>query len=236
MNRTGVLFVLFALGSSLAGATPYWVAWDDGWPDAQGWTRGSSNPPAQQWLADGLLFIDSRTAGGYDGYYQEPANMSPGPGEAFLFEWRLRIDEITAGLHDPGVIVTAPDYYAVAFYMRMGLIESVFESGRSAAFAAGEFHSFSLHSSDMRAYELYIDGVLALQGPFFAGSLPGPRVSWGDQSSGKSLVAWDYVHYGVTPEPSTFAHVWALVCLSASLRRSAAQRIAFRKKGERQGK
>jgi hypothetical protein len=212
------LGMLLVVGA--ARASPFWVSWEDGWPDQQGWLEGSSDPPAQKWLEDGLLFIDSRAAGGYDGYYQNPASLMPGPQETFAMHWRVRVDE-SWPTSDPGVIVRADDHYSVAFSMDRQSIHSNYEPGKWALFAPNEFHDFVVQSTDMRAYELYIDGALALQGTFFESLFPGPSVAWGDLSSAMSLAPWDSVQYGIMPEPSPILCLLIPLCYARSLRRSA---------------
>jgi hypothetical protein len=71
----------------------------------------------------------------------------------------------------------------------------------------------------MRAYELYIDDELAITGVFE--EVFGPtRVSWGDVVTGAtSLTEWDYVRFGVIPEPSSFlAFILVLVSARAATR------------------
>ncbi len=217
------IVTLTLLASTIAArASPFWVTWEAGWPTEQGWLEGWSIP-AQKWLDDGLLYIDSRTAGGYDGYYQLPQTLMPGAQETFTLRWRVRIYESTP-TSDPGVGVWADDQYAVAFSMDTHSIRSNYEPGHWALFAPNEFHEFVLESSDMRAYDLYIDGALALQGTFFESLFPGPSVAWGDLSSGMSLAAWDTVQYGIIPEPSALMCLLTALSYAGLLKRSASAR------------
>ena len=202
---TVIATALFVVGA--ARASPFWVTWDDGWPEDQGWTHWSSGPPAQRWLEDGVLFVDTRSEFGIrDQYYQNPATLIPGSGETFVLEWRVCVDESTP-ISDPGVLVRAEDNYSVNFTMDTHSIHSNYEPGKWAPFAPNEFHEFLLESTDMRAYDLYIDGALALQGTFFESLFPGPFVDWGNFGGCKTMTAWDQVAYGIVPEPT------ALVCL-----------------------
>jgi hypothetical protein len=219
MYRVLNVMLAMLLGAATARASPFWVTWEEGWPDQQGWLEGWSIP-AQKWLDDGLLFIDSRAAGGYDGYYQNPATLMPGPGEKFTLCWCIRVDESTP-YTDPGVIARADDHYSVAFGMDTQSVHSNYEPGNWAPFAPGVFHDFVLESMDMRTYDLYIDGALALQGSFFESLFPGPEVAWGDLSSAMSLAAWDSVEYGIVPEPSGLLCLLVVLCYGRSSRRLA---------------
>jgi hypothetical protein len=215
------------LGAVAARASPFWVTWEEGWPEEQGWMRGSTGPPAERWLDGGLLFIDTRAEFGIrDQYYQNPASLMPGPQEMFTVEWGVRVYESTPS-YDPGVLVVADDHYSVNFCMDTQSVHSEFEPGRWASFAPNEFHEFVLNSTDMRTYDLYIDGALALQGSFFESFLAGPDVDWGNFAGCKTLTAWDHVAYGIIPEPSALLCVLIPLCYRPSLKRSASPRSRY---------
>jgi len=79
----------------------------------------------------------------------------------------------------------------------------VFENYLNIPFAPYLWHSYRVVSSDMRAYDLFIDGRLAHHGTFRY-ICPGSYISWGDGTQGAaSLHHWDYVRVGVVPEPRT---------------------------------
>ncbi len=217
--RTNVVILVLLASTVAARASPFWVTWEEGWPTEQGWLEGWTNPAPQRWLDDGLLFIDSRSAGGAGGYYQFPQTLIPAGQEIFSLRWRTRVLESYPNV-DPGVTVIADDYYTVGFSMDAQSIHSDFEPGNWASFAPNEFHEFRVESADVRAYRLYIDGALALEGTFCEGLFPGPYVGWGDLWSGMSLTSWDSVQYGITPSPP--ASICLLIPLSyaGSLKRS----------------
>jgi hypothetical protein len=220
MSRTCTVIVTALLVVGAARASQFWISWDEGWPDQEGWTEGWSGIPATKWLDASLLYIDSRTYGGADEYGAFPTTLIPGSQETFVMHWRVRVDASWPS-SDPGVIVVADDHYALAFTLDTSSIHSNFESGKVAPFAPNEFHDFTVESSDMRAYDLHIDGSLALQGVFSQSFLSGPEIAWGDCSSGMSLAAWDTVEYGIVPEPSVpLCLLTALFC-AVSLNRSA---------------
>jgi hypothetical protein len=195
----------------LARADPYWITYEgDAFPENDGWTRVHGSMPAERWLDDGKLFIDSRADLAIYDYVKMTfdGNLDPGPGETFVMRWRLRVDD-EEGFYDPAIGVTsnevAPDvFYRAAFGFREDRVLSALETGVSAPLEPGIFHEYELRSFDMRAYALYIDGDLAIRGVFT--EVFGPtRVSWGDTVSGAtSLSEWDYVQFGVVPEPAAW--------------------------------
>ncbi|MBP7745255.1 MAG: hypothetical protein KA383_03925 [Phycisphaerae bacterium] len=198
--------VTLLLAVTAARASPWWVSWDgDTYPETEGWSHYSSDPPAERWLEDGKLFIDSRAAPGiYDIYGQlRSGEMSVGPGQNFVMSWRVRVDE---AIHsDPAVFIRFDDYYTVHLSLATNGVYCDTPPGGWAPFVPGEFHEFVFESADMRAFSLYIDGTPALQGTFFEG-LPGaPGVGWGDMTSSCSLAEWDWVNCGIVPEPSACA-------------------------------
>jgi hypothetical protein len=215
MLRAAELISALVVAAGAAQASPFWVTWDQGWPDQQGWTEGWSDIPADKWLDGSLLYIDSTANGGADGYYQIPATLMLGTGEAFEMSWRTRVDE-SWPISDPGIIVRGDDHYSVAFCMATDRIDSNYEPGKWAPFEPGVFHDFLLESTDMRHYNLFIDNTLSMQGTFFESLFPGPAVEWGDLSSGFSLTAWDTVEYGIVPEPSTSMFMLLLLCRARS--------------------
>jgi hypothetical protein len=126
--------------------------------------------------------------------------LDPEPGETFVMQWRLQIDEA----HGPDVTVGvfSDDEWAVGFQLNDESIVSVFESDTSASFLPGVFHDYELRSCDMREYELYIDGTWAITGSFWL-SVTESEVGWGDGVQGaSSLSRWDYFRFGVVPEPT----------------------------------
>jgi hypothetical protein len=222
MARVIIVTLVLTLTIRTARAEPYWVEWTgDAYPETEGWIRGSSDPPAERWLEDGKLFIDSRADWFiYEQYGQpRPGMMTTGPGETFIMHWRVKVDEII-GVVDPGIIVRSDDQHAVVFNFSASTIESFYEPGVGAPFEAGQFHEFTLESADMRAYSLSIDGEVALEGAFYKSIVPDPMVAWGDIASHRSLSEWDSVGFGIVPEPASALYLLA-VCTLRLLRRSA---------------
>ena len=98
--------------------------------------------------------------------------------------------------------VISDDHYAVMFVFAERYVLSTHEGNVFAYFEPGMFHEFEMRSGDMRSYELYIDGELAIEGVFSESSFPA-CAGFGDVVSSWSLAEWDYFRFGVVPEPNT---------------------------------
>ena len=226
MTRVAKFLIVFGLGGFGVKADTFWVRWDDGWPEQQGWKRYSSNPPAKRWLEDGKLFIDSRADWFISEIYGQdrPGMMRLQPGQTFTVRWRVKVHEVAA-YTDPAVYLRSDDYYDVKLSLGVDGIHSFYEPGKWAPFARGQFHEFAFDSSDMRTYRLHIDGKLAFEGAWFE-SLPGvPGAGWGDMSSDRSLAEWDWLEYGIVPEPAGALLLTVGICASWPLSRSATRRF-----------
>jgi hypothetical protein len=204
--------VAVATWPSTVHGEEYWVAYEgQQLPEKLGWNHNSSSPPARRLLENGSLTIDGLDDVRIFDFYQNEHRIDPAPGELFLLQWRVLVSEVRSvrGL-DPGVSVFSDSKWAVGFELGVDRIVSAFEGGAAAYFEPGVFHEFELHSTDMRQYELLIDGELARRGEFWL-SLVSSRVGWGDVIFGAaSLSTWDYVRFGVVPEPSACVIVLGL--------------------------
>jgi len=223
-NVVGAVFLTSAAAAGFC--SPYWVAWEDGWPEEQGWSRFySQGMPAKRWLEDGALVIDSRESTHIYDYLARDMKgaLDPDPGEMLIVQTRIKIHE-TFGLYDAGFGLFSDEAWAVGFQLDTANLYSAFEPGVRVSFTPGVFHSFELRSPDMRAYELYVDTELRLRGSF-KHLVSRSFVSWGDGVQGAaSLSRWDYFRVGVVvPEPSGPVMWMALVvfCVRRWLRRPA---------------
>jgi hypothetical protein len=205
MCRTCVLFVLFALGSSLAGATPYWVEYapaGGNYPEFEGWTRYTSGGGDVRFFEDGVLVLDGQ-AGTHDAYSwsRPPGQLDPGPGELFIARWRLCVSHIDPPYPLDPVVGIHSD-------TRTGLpldfgYDRVAVKNHYIAYAPGVFHDYEVRSPDMRTYYFYIDDVLVDSGAFYADVGPA-LVAWGDGGmNAGSLSRWACFSFGVVPEPCT---------------------------------
>ncbi len=223
---TAVLALVLGAAPNSARAEPWWVVWEDGWPEEQGWTRVTSDPPPERWLADGSLFIDSRAANGmYEAYGQSrPGQMSLGQDEMFLMSWSVLVHEVIGPGSDPGILISSDDQWEVSFALRTNRISSTYEPGHWAEFTPYQFHDFMFQSSDVRTYSLFIDGDLALQGNFFESLFYAPGAGWGDNATGRSLSEWARVEVGIVPTSSGSACLLLGICLFRWLSGSATGR------------
>lgn len=212
--------ILAALLGAVAGAAqgePYWIAYEgNDYPEREGWWRIWYDIPAERRLEDGCLVMDTLGDPFIGEYYQWPpvGNLDPHPGEVFVMRWRIRIDEVSGSRFDAGIQIRADDGWAAGFRHSEDMIRAVWVFGVEAHFQPWVFHDFEFRSGDMRNYELYIDDQLVLEGRFVELS-ECSRMSWGQStSSAGSLTRWDYVRFGVVPEPSTWLIVLvALLCV-----------------------
>ena len=213
LGLTAALGLLVSSGR----ADEYWITYEgNDLPENEGWERHSSDPPAERWLEEGSLFIDSRadlhTTDNYTVYFD--GGLDPEPGETFVMRWKLNVHE-AGPWEDPGVYVISDELWAVLFVFAEGYVSSTHEANVSAEFEAGMFHEFEMRSGNMRSYELYIDGDLAIEGVFFEGFFS-PCAGWGDVvHGGASLAQWDYFRFGVVPEPAA----WLMTTISLPLLR-----------------
>ena len=224
------LFVLVAaLGVPVmpAGAEEYWITYEgNDLPENEGWERNWGNwdgqyegDGAMRTIQDGILTMDSLfDVGVYDfAYVDRPGQIDPAPGEIFVMEWRVLVEETTGEPYfATGVFLTSDDAWNLGFGMYPDAVVSSFEDV-TVPIEPGVFHEYRVLSTDMRAYELYIDGDLALTGSFWDGLGEG-LLSWGEGVQGVAALAhWDYFRAGVIPEPDSF--LLLLVLCASRLRK-----------------
>ena len=213
MMRVLCFVAVLAIVVSSATAEPYWIAWEgDDYPENQGWERrygnwdGEWQGQANRTLEDGILTIDSMHDLGVYDFYRiiRPGEIDPGPGEMFVAEWRLKVDDLAGPWrYDPEVAIASDDQGNVSFVFNQNEVHATFGEPYSATYAPGVYHTFRFKSHDMQFYDMFIDGQLAWSAPFKF-LVTASRVGWGDGVGGMSSVAhWDYFQFGVVPEPSS---------------------------------
>jgi hypothetical protein len=214
-----------------AGAEPYWIAYEgDDFPENRGWTRvfGDENGPlqggAEREIENGIFRLDGLRSDQIFDFYEIARSLDPDAGEVFVMRWRVRVVEVVGSRgFDPAVVVFSDHRRGVAFEFGENEVSSLFESQVKATFEPGLFHSFEFRSAHMLDYELYVDGHFASAGSFVdVASMS--RVNWGDSTQGAaSLSEWDYVRFGVVPEPEGLA-LFIVACL---LVRERSERCSF---------
>ncbi len=206
-----IIVVLLGLGAAaVATAEQYWVSYEaeNTFPEDEGWMRYALAGGAQRWFDDGALVIDSRASPSITevyAWYRPVGQFDPqAPNEWLSVSWRLRIDELQ-GFFDPTVGVYSDDHRAVAFDFRTDRVYEASEGAPIATFEAGLYHEFEVRTVDVLTYNFYVDGVLAHTGSFWSSVGSTSFVSWGSNTlGGASLTHWDYMRFGVAPEPLTF--------------------------------
>ena len=202
---------------STAAAEPYWITYEgNDLPENEGWTRFTSNGEANRHIEDGALVINSLHDRHIEDIVYMERWMDPEPGEMFVAEWRLMVAPVSTG-PDAGV--------AIARSFEPGFV--VFSAGASQARNAldqlywpiepGVYHTYRLESEDMIGFRFLIDGVVTQVGMFQDAAGNQSYISFGDKYDGwASLSYWDYVRFGVIPEPST--HLMILVAIGVTSR------------------
>jgi hypothetical protein len=221
--------ISLALGACVCPAWAYYIEWDGTClPEDAGWTRdwGDWTAPyhgtgAVRTIEDGIMTVDSLyDPGVFDVALMERA-FNPAPGEVFVMEWRLAVDQVVGGFPgDPGVGLCSDDRWVVAFKYDHDTVLGAFDEGLHVPVTAGEFHSYRLTSSNMRTYDFFIDGEFVHEGPFSYGG-DTSLMGWGDVTQGVgSLSRWDYVRVYTTPEPAALAMCGAFLVMARRRRSS----------------
>ncbi|MBU0617068.1 MAG: hypothetical protein KKI02_05075, partial [Planctomycetes bacterium] len=231
-RRVVLIPVLACILSASVNAEPYWITYEgNDLPENEGWERHWGNDEgahegdgALRTVEDGILTMDSL----YDLRVYDYAcrylygEFDPDPGELFVAEWRGMVDEVLGDHYDAAVGICSDDAWQLGFGFFSDHVESIWEDDVHIPVTAGVFHEYRLLSWDMQTYDLYIDGDLAYQGTFWQG-LVTSKLGWGDFVRGAaSRSHWDYVRFGVVPEPSA---LWLFVAaLTACAMRTVPRR------------
>lgn len=214
-----VLLILTSAFSAVA--TPWQIGYEgDDFPENQGWTRmagpQAAEPPGDyREIVDGqYLLLDSRREGfegAYDHYIlQSMQPFDPAPGEHLFAEWRTGSDATMffPSLADTEISIRGAAGYGVGIALAADRVADsapfLANGGQVYYISPGVMHEYRVTSYDMSTYALYVDGILAFEGPFTVqGGFP-HSVDFGDASGNVSSVSyWDYVRFGVAPEPGT---------------------------------
>ena len=215
------LAVLLYATIPIATADQYWVAWEgNDFPENEGWQRIVNGPqPAERTLADGIMTMDGLADRQIDDYYRMERPLDPEPGETFVMQWRLRVQQVVASPlypFDPGLSLFSDEDWALAFHLGVDQV-SLFHEDIRIPYVPEAFHTFDVRSADMRTYQLSIDGVHAHSGVFWEPTFRSSRIEWGDYARGAaSRAEWDYFRFGVVPEPRSGTLLVALLVVACA--------------------
>jgi hypothetical protein len=217
-------FVCAVLGgwSSTAGAEPYWVAYEgNDFPENEGWTRITYYGEANRRIEDGVLVIDSLHDRHIEDLVEMRRWMDPDPGELFVAEWRLMVGAGSTG-PDAGVFIARsfqPGSVILQFTPDRAWIG---HDNRYFDVAPGVFHTYRFESEDMIAYNFFIDGQWVYEGHFLWPASNQSYINFGDEFNGwASISYWDYLRFGVIPEPASSMMYLSLLCLMIKINRTS---------------
>jgi hypothetical protein len=217
---------LLALASS-ATATPWWVTYEgNDYPENEGWAHYIYGGGAQRYLVDGSLVIDSLASRDIADNYAWTLPTLPASGEAFRAEWRLRVDDTPSlpSARDPALGVGFAGHGDVLLSYEEGGIYSVDEVAWIATIEPGVFHDYVLTFANLDTYTLAIDGTVVWAGEVVPASYSS-YIGWGDCRLGAtSLSTWDYVRFGVVPEPASGVLIGSVLGVATALRTRNARR------------
>jgi len=212
-----LLVVRIILSGALAisaRAAPFYLRYDadETFPEQSGFTRRTIDPDGvlRRNVEDGVFTIDSRASASIVDLYRVRSDaFILGVDEEFRLSWRMRTLEDTGRPSQTDVAMFITNNEAAWVDLQLGPEfvsedEILFgEPEHFYPFAPGIFHEFSLRSTDMLSYGLFVDGQFAFEGRFHNQAISGPNlVSFGDEIAGlASLSQWDYVEIAVVPEP-----------------------------------
>lgn len=199
----GVLAGCCLMGINSAWAEQYWIAYEgNDFPENEGWMRAYGEGGAQRSLVEGHLVLDTTADPWIYEYYEIDRSINPDPGEVFVAEWRLSVQEHNYhALWDPGLVVARdpPDGDVIFSFGVNELL--IYNDGVVYELGPG-FHAYRFVSADMIEYQLYVDGELLHESEFDPFTVLDSFVAFGAGVQGaSSYTTWDYVRFGVVPEP-----------------------------------
>jgi hypothetical protein len=212
-------FALAALGVLVAqaGADEYWITYEgNDFPENEGWERRTREGGAVRWLEDGSLALDSTASLRITDSYRHEDIRRPESGELFVAEWRTRVDEFVR-YYDAVVNLARPAPLGDLTIEHATDHIRILDDWTIIDVEPGIFHEYRLESEDMDAYTVSVDGVPVYDGQFQTPSLLDPFLSFGDSRVGAASVSrWDYVRFGIVPEPGSLVLVMFLWAVGAA--------------------
>jgi hypothetical protein len=202
-----------------AAANLYWIAYEgNDFPENEGWIRRIRGGGAERTLDNGVFRLNSLADTEIKDSYTIERQINPDLGEVFIAEWRLRIVE-NLNFYEAGIGI-APDFPGtLSFQYTLDHVISTREDW-SQAITPLDFHSYRVESTDMVNYRLWIDGQFARTGQWDLISFNQSFFVFGDmgQFGGTgSVTEWDYVRFGVVPEPGTGSILLSVLAALAAM-------------------
>jgi len=191
----------------------------DVFPDSAGWARSDRQYLADRELIDGWFVqrADVAVPGmppntpevDEDDFYRRSTVDFIGT-DAFFVEWRMETDGPREGFPNVSPAAIVLGGYSHAFYHftiardQARYIDADLEV-RLFDIAPDVPHVYRLELNGTTSYRWLIDGQVVFQG-IPAGTYPNPdsEIVFGARAAGQPITArWDYIRYGVIPEPAT---------------------------------
>ena len=211
-RRILLLPMLLSAAAAPALGVPYWVSYEgNDYPENEGWERSFSDENgvgqggSERSLDGGVLTLDSMRDPQISDNYRVSRQINPDPGELFVAEWRLRVLDAVGPLRDVGVTIARDGMGTVSFRYGLDHVQGV-EEDWTYDLEPLEFHAFRVESPDMVNYSLWIDGMFVRDGMWHLQSLNESYFFFGDAVRGAGVLSnsqWDYVRFGVVPEPGS---------------------------------
>ncbi|MBL8877567.1 MAG: hypothetical protein JNG88_00480 [Phycisphaerales bacterium] len=205
-RRAVTAWCALALASNAALADPVSIVYEgDDYPENVGWQRFTQYGGAERALRDGVLTLDSMSSRDIADYYQQPWLRDPESGELFVAEFRVRVQ--TEDLFpDNGIIIARGEHFGYVELL-VGYDQLiVLPHFAILPLAPATWHGFTLRSSDMVDFDLFVDGALAHSGTFETETLNRGFCGFGDGVvNASSYTEWDYARFRIIPEPASFA-------------------------------
>lgn len=208
MNRTRVFLAAVAISAvlipGLASADPVSIVYEgDDFPENVGWQRFTQYGGSQRSLSDGVLTLNSLSSREIADYYQQPWLRDPQPGEIFVAELRVRVNEEKL-FPENGMVIARAERHS---YLEILIgYDSLVILPRFAVIPISpkSWHTLMLYSREMQSYTLFIDGAIAYTGVFETETLNQGFCAFGDGVVGaSSRTEWDYARFLIVPEPSS---------------------------------
>jgi hypothetical protein len=217
MGRVILLPLILLLGTSSAHADVFFLCYDaqnETFPEQQGWSRYWGDPEDEliRSVDNGVFRLDTRGSYSiFDLYQVISTAFILDSGEELQVTWRMETVETDEWSHlsDVALAIVNQSHAYAQFFIAPGYVsEDELLGGEPEhlyEIQAGVPHTYLLRTTDMWAYDLYVDGAFAFQGGLHDYAWREvPRVSFGDTFTGRtSLSEWEYVEVEVVPEAAS---------------------------------